>query len=135
MPAYGTLSPMPDFLPPQYNKTLWVGNHNPWAFGFFTNGTSTTTEYPLAGIRVNVTIYSGDERLVGKSTAATPVPTVTVTGSRIDTDITPDDTRIIAAAVADGVKPRYEVEFWDGTRETTWVWGTVTLKGGANDDE
>ena len=120
--------------PARYNKTLWVGNHNPWAFRFYSNGTSTT-EYPLAGIRVNVSIFNGNVELVTKSTAVTPVPTVTVTGNRIDTVFTPDDTRAIAAAVGDGVKPRYEVEFWNGSLETTWVEGSVTLRGGANIDE
>jgi hypothetical protein len=122
--------------PARYNRTLWVGNHNPWAFAFYSNGTSTTTQYPLAGVRVNVTVFNGDEKLVEKSTAATPSPTVTVTGERIDTIWTPDDTRVIAGATyEDGVKPRYEVEFWNGGTETTWVWGTITLQGGANIDE
>jgi len=111
---------------------MWVGNHLPLEFRLWS-GTGTTTAYPMTGYRVNLTVYNGDIQLVSKSTVGA---TLTVTGNVVETTLTPDDTRVIAASsYEDGVKPRYELEIWDGTVEKTWIWGNFSLKGGANVDE
>jgi hypothetical protein len=125
--------------PARLDITVWVGNHKELKFRFSSGwGMSTTTPYPLTGIRVNFTVFNGDTRILSKSTADTPTPTIIVGGvddNEITLEITPEDTRVIAAEEYEvGVKPRYEVEFWDG-RETTWIYGNLKLVGGANDDE
>jgi len=119
--------------PARNDLDIWIGNSNLLAFEFESSDTVTTTPYPLAGLRVNFTVFNGTEQLIVKTTNDA---SITVTGNRIDLVLTPDDTRVIAAAdYAAGVKPTYEIEFWDGTYETTWMWGNLKLKGGANIDE
>ena len=121
--------------PARNDLDIWIGNSNLLAFEFESSNTVTTTPYPLAGLRVNFTVFNGPDQLVLKTTDGA-TPTITVTGNRIDLVLTPDDTRTIAGAdYAAGVRPTYEIEFWDGTYETTWMWGNLKLKGGSNIDE
>ena len=110
---------------------LWVGNHLPMTFRLWS-GTGTTTAYPMGAYRVDLTVFNGDIELIYKSTVGAPL---TVTGNKVDCTLTPADTRTIdASSYEDGVKPRYELEIWDGTTQKTWIWGNFTLKGGANRD-
>lgn len=126
--------------PARYDHDIWVGNHKTLKFRFSTVvAPGTTTPYPLTGLRVNVTVFNGDEQLVLKSTDTTPIPDVVIGGvdsNEITCILTPDDTRIIAGSdYAAGVSPTYEVEVWDANTEKTWLWGKMKLKGGANIDE
>jgi hypothetical protein len=86
----------------------------------------------MGSYRVNLTVFNGDTQVVLKSTVDA---TLTATGNEVETVLTPDDTRLIDAGSDGEVKPRYELEIWDGTVEKTWIWGNFTLKGGANLDE
>jgi hypothetical protein len=125
--------------PPRYDQELWVGNHKTLKFRFSAEDESgNRTPTPLAGIRVNVTVFNGSLPLVVKSTATTPTPDVVIggdDGNEATCVLTPDDTRIIAGSgYAEGESPTYEVEFWDGV-ELTKLWGRFKLRGGANIDE
>ena len=131
--------------PARNDQDFWVGNHKRLEFRLWTgSSTGTTTPYPLAGIRVNVTVYdkapqAGGNRLVLKSTDTTPIPDVVVggaNGNELYAILTPADTRDIANGdYAEGESPVYEVETFDGTVERTWIWGRLRPKGGANIDE
>lgn len=121
--------------PARKDFDLWVGNHLTLEFRLWS-GTGTTTPYPMDTYRVNVTVFNGDTKLVEKSTATSTVTVAGALDNEISCTLTPADTRLIAGSdYESGVKPRYEVEVWDGTTEKTWIWGNFSLKGGANIDE
>ena len=102
--------------PARRDIDIWVGNSHPLAFAFKSSDTVTTTSYPLAGIRVNFTVFNGDEKLVLKTTEDS---SISVTNDQIDLILTPDDTRIIAGSdYALGARPIYEIEFWNGVYDT-----------------
>ena len=124
------------FTPANIPFDLWVGNHKTIIRGFkATDNAGVTAPIDLTGYEVYFTVFNGDTKLIEKSTVA---GTVTITGTgnyQVSVTLSPDDTRLIAAAAYDeGVSPTHEIEMRIGGTEETWVAGKIRLKGGANVD-
>jgi hypothetical protein len=124
------------FTPANVPFDLWVGNHKTLIRGFkATDVDGVVSPIDLTSIPVFFTVYNGDTKLVEKSTQA---GTITIQGTgnyQISVTLTPEDTRVIAAAVyEDGVFPTHEIEMRQSGIEETWVYGKIKLLGGDNND-
>jgi len=111
--------------PAEYHHVLWLGNHELLRWAFYTTG---RVPYPITGKTIFYTVYYGNKKIIEKSTTA---GTLTISGNELTGEFTPADGRLLAEY---GNLARYEIEFVEDGKQTTYLYGRIELRGGSNRD-